>query len=372
MAQVPEWSRAVFEKSLTSTCWWYTPYDEGWCDGVGIAVDDEMRELVGMERAAEPVPDWAKEIVRTWIQFAPPCGHYRFPEPYLDLVSAVGSENASAFRASCYCVDRERKRAAMDYCLCLDAWLAGPGPEPVAAELNTLGYRKIDWHRVCRDLWNVLGERTEFKKLFVERTLLAIRHAIKASRWADDNASEFGRDQYLGDFALSEEGRYPVFSPGRSRQVADLDRRLNEFCPEWWRVYTEVDYGFWWLCAPKAFRFLERNLWAIGREKPLEKGEEVPGFLQCEDTYPNQDEAAEWYRDFCEALDAWWKRSPELGVVANNVNRRLGDRAPVKEWLVRLFLKKLRAYESNGEQFTRLVRPRHDHKRGRGPIHTGE
>jgi hypothetical protein len=46
MTKELEWSKEVYESSLSSRCWWYTPYDEGWTDGVGIAVDDELRQIV--------------------------------------------------------------------------------------------------------------------------------------------------------------------------------------------------------------------------------------------------------------------------------------------------------------------------------------
>ena len=369
MTKEPKWTKEDYDRSLSSRCWWYTPYDSGEHGNPNYwqlaSRDDELRHLVEMEMNLDPVPEWARKIIG-WIRFLPPCGHYLFPEPFLQLLSIIGSADLSvvenSFHQECYTVECQRKKAAMDYCLCLDAWLAGTTPEVPARELEALGYRKIDWHSVCGELWKVLGEHTERKDLLVELTLHALRHSIKASRWDDDKGTEFGRDQYLGDYAVNPAG-CAVFRQGSSPRLQRLEARLSELYPDW-RSFSRVDYGFWWLCAPKAFRFLERDLWAIGKERPLEKGEEVPGFLQCTDTYPNQDEAAEWYRSFCEALQGWWQEHPGKNGVADDVNQRLGKTTPVKRWLVRLFLRKLKRLEENGEQFTSLVNPLPSHRRG--------
>jgi hypothetical protein len=150
-----------------------------------------------------------------------------------------------------------------------------------------------------------------------------------------------------------------------------MEARLAEICPHWdW--FRTVAVEFSWPCAPKAFRYLEKLLWCIGRERPaidlpsfpLADPEEVPGFLQCEDTYPNHDQAGAWWREFIAALDGWWQEKPERSMVADDVNERLGESTPLKRWLVRLFLRKLRMLESNKEQFTSLVDPKHGHRRG--------
>lgn len=90
--------------------------------------------------------------------------------------------------------------------------------------------------------------------------------------------------------------------------IQRLEAHLAEICPDWDRFRAQMME--WWLCAPKSFRFLERILWAIGQERPPQNSDRVPGFLQCEDTYPSQDDAARWWTSFCAALNAWW-RQPE-------------------------------------------------------------
>jgi len=363
MAKQFEWSKESFENSLSSRCWNYTPFEEGW--DMGPSTDDELRQIVEMEYSLKDIPEWAQQLVERDINFIAPCGHYLFPVPYLETVSAIGSQTVAPIIHTCLTVESERKKQMMDYCLCLDAWLAGTSPEAPARELMALGQRKIDWMNVCKDLWEVLGKRNERKELLVERILHIVRHSIKWCIWDDDLATEFGRDQYLGDYSAdtarygNPQLRIAGFSERTSPKVKQIEARLAELFDRF-----PIDPRFWWLCAPKSFRFLERNLWVIGKEAQHKAGEEIPGFLQCEDTYPNQDEAAEYYRSFHKALQNWWQGKPGSGRVADDVNQRLGEATPVKSWLVRLLLRKLERLEQNGEQFTNLVNPKHSHKRG--------
>lgn len=368
MAKELEWSKETYEGSISSRCWWYTPYDGGWTDGAGIAVDDELRRIVEMETSLRPVPEWAEQLVAIWINYIPACGHYLFPLPFLELVSAIGKETSSDPRHSCYSVRAQRKREMADYCLCLDAWLAGASCEAPVRELEAFSPRKIAWRSVCRDLWEALGEHSEMKDLLVEYYLHALRHSIKASRWEGDAATEFGRDEYLGDCVVSPDGGAELFEPRSSPTLKKIADRLTEIRPDW-RKFSEVDFGFWWLCAPKAFRFLERDLYAIGKERPLEKCESVPGFLKCEDTYPNQDQAAAWWKSFMAALEGWLQAKPTDDSVAGDVKERLGAPTPAKRWLVRLLLRKLSLLEENWE-LAWLVRGRAGAKRGEAPLPT--
>ena len=197
MGDEMQWSKATYEASVSSRCWWYTPYDDGWDKCPSMAEDAELRGIVGMERALGDVPAWARQIVERSIQFACPCGHYLFPKPYLEVLDAIRAETPPTFVHGCFTVERERKRAMMDYVLCLDAWLAGIAADDAAHELIALGSRRIAWDAVCAELWRVLGERTELKELLVERLIHSQRCKIKGSPWDDDLASEFGRDQFL-------------------------------------------------------------------------------------------------------------------------------------------------------------------------------
>ncbi|UCH34105.1 MAG: hypothetical protein JSV65_16380 [Armatimonadota bacterium] len=378
------WSREVYEASHSSRCWWATAYDAGWDDS-GVSTDDELREIVAMERALGPVPEWAEQIVAISVRHVPPCGHYLFPRAFLDVVGAIGSQGPSALLHSyCFAVDRDRKQALMDYCLCLDAWVAGAQPEAAAQELTALSHRRIEWEQVCADLWRVLGQHTELKDLLVERTLHQTRWWIKSSPWPDDLAAKFGRDQYLGDY--SETGclaaasgnpdlRAPTFAQHASPRVQRMEARLADACPDW-RFFRTVIVEFSWPCAPKAFRYLEKLLWCIGKERqaislpsfPLPNPDEVPGFLCWEDTCPNQDEAAAWWHTFLEALRGWWQGQPLCGGVADDVNGCLGEPSPVKRWLVRLFVRRLEVLAQGREMLGLLVRPSRGAKRGARPV----
>ena len=179
----------------------------------------------------------------------------------------------------------------------LDAWLASAKAEEAAEELNYISSRKINWKKVCRDTWKILGKRTELKELLVERLIHSQRHKIKERIWHDDLASEFGRDLYLGPIKLDKKapnnpGRewsyVKAFAPGfdekSSPRVKKLEAQIYKKTKDAeWFLYT-IAYG--WLCSPKAFRFLERLIWAIGKGKQsiytgdhrIKKGDKVPSF----------------------------------------------------------------------------------------------
>jgi hypothetical protein len=370
------WSKETYEQSLSSRCWWFTPYDGGqWSDAV--QADEGLRQIVEMEAALGNVPPWAQQVVERSIRSTCPCGHYLFPQPYLEVLDAIGVQAVPDFVHSCFTVARPRKRQAQDYAFCLDAWLAGASFEAPARELAALGYRQIDWHATCAALWHVLGERTEVKELLVARMLHSLRWSIKFTFWDNDPASTFGRDQYLGDYArvddvagaASIDGYYerPTFCYEQaSPRVQRMEARLAELLPDWaaWRGQLAE----WWLCAPKSFRFLERILWAIGQRHPLQPNDRVPGFLRCEDTYPDQAEVTRWWAAFCAALDGWWRAQPASSEVSADVQKRLGAPTPVKRWLVRLFVYKLVCLEENGAQLANLVRADHNHRRGTQPL----
>jgi len=374
-----EWSKEIYEKSISSRCWWYTPYDDGWSEG--LANDDELRQIVMMEQSLAPIPDWAKQIAERDVRLTVPCGHYLFPLNYLEILDAIGSQTSQDFIHGCYTVDRDRKRQMMDYVFCLDAWFAGASWESAAKELSDLGYRHIDWQTVCNDLWNILGEHTELKDLLVERLIYSQRWKLKACIWDDDLANEFGRDQYLGDYTSKYDDNYtkPIagFNERSSPRIKKLEARIKELSPDWENYLFNIEYG--WLCAPKAFRYFERLIWLIGQENAMLRVDkvpgrfqrvEVPGFLQCDETCPNQDQASVWWKAFIPALDAWWKG--QSGKVANDVYKRLGEMTPIKQWLVRLLVRKLKRLDENNEEFTRLVSPPSNSRRGTKPLFKDE
>jgi len=355
MTDTSEWTREAWADSVSSRCWWYTPYDAGWdgCrqHGADISADDKLRDIVRMERELGDVPQWAVRVVEGNINYLPPCGHCHFPQAFLETVDAIGSERAQSFIHTCYTVNRERKERALDYLFCLDAWLAGMSSQNAARELAARKRPGPEWAQVCRDLWQTLGERTELKELLVERTLHRYRWWVKTMVWHDDARDVFGRDMYLGDIRGSGSSYGnpnfldPYFVERETPRIQRLEKRIAALTPDWNFFKCLVDES--WLCAPKAFRFLERNLWGIGRERRYPPEEEVPGFLHCEDTYPDRTEASAWWQEFTGALGDWWQSNWRLGSVADELARRLGEPTPVKRWLVRLYLHKLRRLEMN-------------------------
>jgi hypothetical protein len=238
----------------------------------------------------------------------------------------------------------------LDYILCLDGWLAGAAPEEAAGELVARRREVADWPTVCTGLWRVLGDRTEVKEALVARVLHRQRWWVKTLIWDDDRRDLFVRGAYLAD-VRSERDSYgnppfgdPYFVELAAPRVKQWYEYLERCCPAWdgLRPLTEES----WLCAPKAFRFLERALWVIGKERPLTPADEpVPGFLQCEDTLPDKQRAARWWREFLIALRGWWQGEPGAGEVAVEVEGRLGSTTPVKRWLVRLSVRKLELHQ---------------------------
>jgi hypothetical protein len=358
------WTKAAWDSSVSSRCWDYTPYSEGWDKCAALREDEELRQIVLMERAIGSIPDWAQQVVSKSINFVPPCGHYLFPRPQWEVVDAIVSGRVPPLIHSCFVVERARKRELMDCCLCLDAWLGGACADDPVAELVALGWRKIDWASACKGLWQTLGAHTELKDLLAERLLLLLRWWVKFTVWDDDLATTFGRDQYLGRYTptgspssySNRDRQFPNFKLRELPRFQAIDKRVAELTPhaKWFRNWMNE----WWLCAPKAMRFLERMLWAIGNEQPFDKDQSIPDFLRAADTWPSQPETADWYGQFITALEAWWHGGPLAGEVSQELCARLGEPTPVKRWLVRLYARKLRRIQENGEQFASLVRPR--------------
>jgi len=374
-----QWSKEVYEESVSSQCWYCTPYEEGWERCPELQADDELRQLVEMEHQLRPIPVWAAEIVARAINYPPLwCPHYSYPQPYLEIVDAIGSQTPLGFVHGCYTVDSRRKARMQDYVFCLDAWLAGVGADDAANEIMRRGCQGVDWRAVCRDAWEVLGERSELKELLVERLLHRERWWIKAMVWDDDARDRFCQDQYLGDTTGAGDTygnpRFadPYFAELETPRVRRMEARLSELCPDWQSTWGAINDTQ--LCAPKAFRFLERLIWSIGKGRklslpssPLEQSDVVPGFLRCEDTYPDQREAASWFSAFLTALREWAHGADAVEGLASEVRCRLGERTPVKAWLVRLLVRKL-GLLSRVSDGRALLSPRAEGKRGRMPI----
>jgi len=348
-----QWSRDYFEGSLSSQCWTYTQYDDGWEKSSALRGDAQLRELVELEYSLAPISDWAKETVLGAIRFPPFCPHGSFPQPYLEVLDGIGHESPPRFIHGCYTASPDRKRRMLDYVFCLDAWLVGTTPEQAAAEIEGRGLAAICWAHVCQELWDVLGDRTELKELLVRRTLHRQRWWIKSLVWDEDARNVFCQDQYLGDVQCPGTEHYgnpdfrdPYFAELQVSDVKQMEKELAEMCPDWPWFRSVIRDS--WLCAPKAFRFLERLLWCIGKGKPSVSlpshridGDTVPGFLQCEDTYPDSREAKEWVRAFVAGMRSWIAGHQPSGEVESGIHLRLGHQKPIKSWLTGLYLRKI-------------------------------
>jgi len=241
----------------------------------------------------------------------------------------------------------------LDYICCLDAWLAGAASGEAAQELKARGSSEVDWPAVCRSIWEILGPHSELKDLLVMRLLHRQRWWLKSLVWDDDARDRYCQDRYLGDVTCRDvhygNPRFgdPYFAELEVPRVKRMETRLAEICPDW-QWFRSVIHDSW-LCAPKAFRFLERVLWSISRERaavalpshPLENGDVVPGFLRCEDTYPVRAGAERWLESFMHGMKNWLSDGSAEGDVERDVLRRLGEKLPVKVWLLRLYAKKL-------------------------------
>ena len=139
---------------------------------------------------------------------------------------------------------------------------------------------------------------------------------------------------------------------------------MSEICPDWLWFRNLIVEGSW-PCAPKTFRYPERLLWSIGKERlavslpsyPMEDGDVVPDFLQAEDTCTNPKQAARWWTEFLDALSAWGRGDPATGSVADGVAARLREPDEIKRRLVRLYMHRLKLLARHGATVGKLVNP---------------
>jgi len=132
--QIP-WTQDTFAASVTGRTWTYTEYDGGWEKCRNSA---ELRALFAEEMALDAVPDWVREIVERMLASPlPPCGHYTFPRPILQICEAIGQERCPEFVIGCYTADSSRKALASHYVFCLDAWLQQAPLAVASAESNS-------------------------------------------------------------------------------------------------------------------------------------------------------------------------------------------------------------------------------------------
>lgn len=64
MTEKSQFTKEAYDRTATSECCWFTPYDKDdpayW---QSVCKDDEMREIVAMEQALGEVPGWARSAL---------------------------------------------------------------------------------------------------------------------------------------------------------------------------------------------------------------------------------------------------------------------------------------------------------------------
>lgn len=343
-----QWTKESFETSVTSRAWAYTEFDADWDRCRDSA---EIRALFAEEMALDAVPDWATEIVdRMLASPLPPCGHYSFPRPILQICEAIGREGCPDFVIGCYTADAERKRLMVGYVYCLDAWLKNAPLEAARAELALRGDGGRDWSAIVEAVYETLGDRIAARLLLVRRLVHRLRWWLKTLIWNDDRRDRFVPDAYLGDMRSSgERGDYgnpgfhdPYYAELNEPAVEELADQIRARVPEGKRLLERIEST--WLCAPKAFRYLERLIVEIGGVG----SDRSPHFdrllLWCEDTYPDLSACGQWHASFLSSLDSWLAGDP-------TACPRLGLITPAKHWLVGMLRHRLQIYAA----FTQYV-----------------
>ena len=264
-----EWNKENWSRSVTSRAWASTPYDAGWEEskryGEDVSSSTELEAIFEEEMALGKVPCWATEIVERMIGPLPSCGHYAFPQPILQIFQAIGEGKCPGFIYGCYTADSERKKLMSYYVYCLDACLKGAPLETATAELLMRDDLGKDWSQIITAIYETLGTPTDRKKLLIERLIHRQRWWIKTLIWHDDRRDRHMLDAFLGD-ARGDEARWsaygnspfgdPYFAERELPEMKRLARQIREAAPKGKGILERIEST--WLCAPKAFRYLEK------------------------------------------------------------------------------------------------------------------
>jgi hypothetical protein len=317
--------------------------------------------------ALSAVPDWAAEIVDRMIGPLPMCGHYAFPRPLLQICMAVGKKKCPAFVCGCYTADSERKVLLSYYVYCLDAWLKRAPLETTTVELMMRDSLGKDWPQIISAIYDALGAFSPQKVLLIRRLIHRLRWWIKTLIWLDDKRDRYLLDVYMGDVrgdqaGLGSYGNAPFGDPYSVErdlpEMKELAANILETVPNGQKLLDNIEST--WLCAPKAFRYLEKIIVQIGGVESKETVDTGVSILQCEDTYPDGPSHQSWYRTFMSVLGEWLDgNSQSLS--------KLGEITPVKHWLVRMLAHKLRLY-AKYDPFGNLVGTRSSSRKGTSVI----
>ncbi len=371
MSAEPEWTKEAYKASVTSRCWAATPYDAGWdgseAHGEDLRSSAELRSIFCEEMALGAVPAWAVEIVDRMIAGIPTCGHYTFPRPLVQICQAIRDEKCPDLVFGCYTADPGRKTLMSYYVYCLDTWRKSAPLDVAAAELAMRDDLGKDWPRIVAAVYDALGARSEAKEVAVSRLIHRLRWWIKTLIWTDDRRERFMLDVYAGDVGgdAARFGCYgnppygdPYFVEKALPEMQELDAWIRQHVPGGEKLLELIEST--WLCAPKAFRYVERIIQAIGDLGSMQATGGDASILQCEDTYPDFASCQRWYASFKAGLTGWLEGD-------RDAMKDLGDVTPAKHWLVRMLRHKLELHEKYN-QIGNMIVARRPGRSGSRPV----
>jgi len=347
------WSREAWDASISARAynpdWWATltpdKEHELWA---------QLKSIFEEEMAISDIPDWASEIVVRMMEL-PMCGYYDYPANITQIIDAIAEQRCPDVVMKCYTVDSDRKVLLSYYVYCLDAWLKDAPLSVVVAELalrDQLGKR---WEEIASAIYGTLGDKSRIREIAVERLVHRLRWWIKSLIWSDDRRNRFLLDVYSGDIRGDEEnwGAYgnspygdPYFAEFEIPHVKAMEERIIEDVPDGRKLLERIHST--WLCAPKVFRYLERLIAEIGAIGSGAIPDDTSPFLQCEDTYPDFTANCEHFTDMLNRLRLWMEGNEGMRLP-------IGERSPVKRWLVHLLWHKLSFHAKYEGNFAKMV-----------------
>ena len=346
------WSRDAWDTSISAKA-----YNPDWWETLTEAKEPELwvelKSVFEEEKAIPAIPDWASEIVLRMMEL-PMCGYYAYPANITQVIDAISAEQCPDVVMRCYTADADRKVLLSYYVYCLDAWSKNAPISHVVAELSLRDQLGKDWREIAAAIYQSLGERSEIKQVAVERLMHRLRWWIKSLIWSDDRRDRFMLDVYSGDISGDEEhwGAYgnspygdPYFAEFALPHVKEMEQRICEQAPDGKGLLERIHST--WLCAPKAFRYLEKLIPEIGAIGSGTVPNNTDSILNCRDTYPDFDANREHFRDLLERLRSW--------LDGNNRAVAIGESSDVKHWLVHLLWHKLVFHARYEGNFAKLV-----------------
>ncbi len=356
------WSRVAWDASISARA-----YNADWWDTLTPTKEPqlwaEMHSIYAEEKALSTVPPWAAAIVTRMMEL-PMCGYYAFPDNITQVLDAISTQQCPDVVMRCYTVDPDRKNLMSYYVFCLDAWAKDAPLSTPVAELTLRGSLGMNWKQIATAIYQTLGERTEIKRITIERLIHRLRWWIKSLIWLDDKRDRFMLDLYAGNIRGDEEpwGAYgnspygdPYFTELQLPYVKDMENRILAEVPDGRSLLVRIQST--WLCAPKVFRYLEKLIAEIGAIGSDQFSGDIPSFLQCEHTYPDFAANLQQYKRLTDKLRQWLDGcAVQLPAIEASSH--------VQRWLVHILWHKLVFHGTYEENFGKMVGVRSHGKSG--------